>query len=577
MWLAAWLVVEAGAVLLDIGRGPWSTVGFEEGRNARAALQLACGHGDRLLDLQYRDFCGGCTGVAVLGAPLLRLLGDHVAVWKLVPAAFHLALVAAVGLVAHARTRPAAALAAMAMLSAAPEPLRELSLTAWGNHAEVRAGVVGAAALLLARRSPAGTSLAAGVLTGLSIWFAHISIHALPALALLAARRGRRGLPFAVGLPLGLLPWWAYLHSRPTAVEGARVLWLQAAPADPVAAAAFLTGPLAPGGLWPTTGSTGLDLLLAATTGLGVTAGAVACVVWLWRREPLALFVATATAGFVAAVLLRPDLWADVPAHPAADAFHLRYRATLWPLVALSAGLAVHLRPRAGWLVVAPLLVVGLVDRADAWTLGPGPSLWTSVGAPPGRPDATVPEGQPHRRTPWRLDRPRDIEAATRFLTDHSDALPACRVDHQGELGRRIGLHVRRGGAPELSDLDPTVPAVVDGVAWGLHAPAGAHPRVPAGSLPAAWEAPVAAAVGRLEAATDPTYDGPGACLGHARQAWRAATDDGRVRAVAGPPEPPPGCSDLEAWTHALVEIAAQSGACPPGPDWPPCGGAHRP
>ena len=121
LWLPLALLVEGVLTLVDIGWGPWSVVGFEEGRNARAALKLACGHADRLLDLQYRDFCGGCTADAVLAAPLLRHIGDAVWVWKLVPAGFHLLLVAAVGAlvrVAGPRQASSAGVLAVAVLAA---------------------------------------------------------------------------------------------------------------------------------------------------------------------------------------------------------------------------------------------------------------------------------------------------------------------------------------------------------------------------------------------------------------------------------------------------------------------------
>ena len=123
-WLWGLLLVELLASLVDIALGPWSVIGFEEGRNARAAMQLACGHADRLFDLQYRDFCGGCTGIAVVAAPVLRLLGATVAVWKLVPAAFHMGLVAAVAAVAARGGQARSAMWAVAVLVASPWALR---------------------------------------------------------------------------------------------------------------------------------------------------------------------------------------------------------------------------------------------------------------------------------------------------------------------------------------------------------------------------------------------------------------------------------------------------------------------
>ena len=557
-WLWVVLLLEAIATLVDIGAGPWSVVGFEEGRNARAALHLACGHADRLLHLQYRDFCGGCTGVAIVGAPLLRVLGDSVATWKLVPAAFHLGLVAVSARILTRAAQPLAAIVAVGLFAASPWALRELALTGWGNHAEVRVGVLAAAALLLSSKRPHLTAAAAGLLTGLSVWFAHIAVFAVPALLLLALRRGRSALSFVVATPVGMLPWFAYLHARPTAIDGARQMWGQAHLASPTSLAHFLTGPFMPAVLWPATHTPALDLLLATSVVLAVLGAAAGTIATLRTRHPLGAFLLLAGAGFITALVIRPDLWADVPPDPGFSAFHLRYRAVLWPLVPLGVGLLVQVRPRSGLAAALPLLVCGLAARGYAWTLGPGPTLHASVWSAPGRPDATVPEGTPPRRTPWALDRPVDITAAQAFLDSHTDPIPACRTDHAGELGRRIGLHVRRGGSPTLPE-GPS-PAIAAGVAWGLHAPAGRLPERPPGHLPDSWAGPVQVALGRHT----------GSCLGQADDAVDAATDGNRRRATTPPPSAPTGCEDD--WNTLLATVSAERGTCPLAPGWPDCG-----
>ena len=565
------LLAEVCATLLDIGLGPWSVVGFEEGRNARAALQVACGHVDRLWELQYRDFCGGCTGVALVGAPLLRLLGDHVAVWKLVPAAFHLGLVAVVAGLLRRHSGPFAGAVAVAVFAAAPPALRELSLTGWGNHSEVRVLVFAAAALLLLPNRSWPSSLAAGTVTGLALWFAHIAAFALPALGMLAARRGRAGVAFAAGVPIGLVPLVLYAWSRPTSIAGTRQLWGTVGLADPGAWLVYLTGPLHGGVLWPMSDTPLTGMVPAVAFGLAVAAAAAGIAWSTTRRSPLGAFSLVAAVGFGAATFLRPDLWADVPTDPGFSAFHVRYRAVLWPLVPIGLGLLATGRPRLTAALAAPLLILGMGHRVVAWTGGPGPSLVSSVWHAPGRPDATVPSGQPVRRNPWSLDRAVDISAATTFLTGSVEPLPACRTDHAGELGRRIGLHVRRGRSPDPDLLPSIEPDVVAGVAWGLTAPAGRLPERTPGRLPGPWAAAVEQAVQRLHPAPHAAPDTIGTCQGLADIAWSRATEAGTRRATAAPPGPPTGCTDPERWKEALAIVSLERRTCPLAPGWPSC------
>ena len=575
LWLPLALLVEGVLTLVDIGWGPWSVVGFEEGRNARAALKLACGHADRLLDLQYRDFCGGCTADAVLAAPLLRHIGDAVWVWKLVPAGFHLLLVAAVGAlvrVAGPRQASSAGVLAVAVLAASPWSLRELALTGWGNHAEVRGLVMAAAVLLLVRSERrwlvAVYSLLAGIVAGLSVWYAHIAVHALPALMVVAAFRRAAGLPFVAGLPLGLLPLGVFLSTRPTAAQGAEAMWggLQLAPIG--ATLTFLLGPLEGDGWWPSSVSWPGGLAVG-TAILGASWGLFSALRTPSRRT--ALFGLLSVAGFVAAVWLRKDLWADVPTDAGYAPFHLRYRAVLWPLVAVGLGVWARHHPRRAWWVAAPLLVCGLGWRVVAWSNGPAPRLGLSVWSEPGRPDATVPEGQPLRRRPWGLDRTVDLTAAQAFVQGHHDVLAACREDHLGELGRRAGLQATRGGRPQLSG--PTHPAIVAGIAWALTRQ-GRELDAPAiAQLPPDWQAPVRTQAVRLVPETSLPDALPGTsegrCIGHADRAWRVATEEGRSP-PSHIPSAPDACPEPE-WTHALARVRQERAGCTSALKWPDC------
>ena len=95
MW--ALLALEVVATLVDLTFGPWGPrVHWEERFNARAGVQIACGHIDAVWAMQYRTFCGGCTAEAVMAAPLFLALGPVVKVWKVIPTLFHLGIVAAV-------------------------------------------------------------------------------------------------------------------------------------------------------------------------------------------------------------------------------------------------------------------------------------------------------------------------------------------------------------------------------------------------------------------------------------------------------------------------------------------------
>lgn len=180
----------------------------EELYNAGVAWMVGHGHADALFAMQYREFCGGCSLDAVLGAPLLRLAGPRWLAWKLVPIGFSMLLAGAgTALVARVEGRAAAA-AFAALVLLPPRAFLHLSLIGWGNHYE--AGVVGALGLLLAVAARGALArVAAGALLGSAVWIGFSGAFApLAALVvLLAGRRWSAALQVAIGLPLGLLPW----------------------------------------------------------------------------------------------------------------------------------------------------------------------------------------------------------------------------------------------------------------------------------------------------------------------------------------------------------------------------------
>ncbi len=191
---------------LRLGAVPHRFWNFEEAYNASVAWALAHAPlGDQLLALQYRSFCGGCSVVAALGAPLLAT-GDRFWVWKLLPLLWT-AATQAIGFYALDRLAGRAAAWIYAALFALPMlGALDLSLMAWGNHQETALFAVCALALLARERGAW-----AGLVLGVAVWFdrtaAYEAIVLLPAaLWRLPGQRVRVLLGFALGCSLFLLP-----------------------------------------------------------------------------------------------------------------------------------------------------------------------------------------------------------------------------------------------------------------------------------------------------------------------------------------------------------------------------------
>ncbi|MCK6507470.1 hypothetical protein L6R53_29580 [Myxococcota bacterium] len=474
-----WPRVAAGLVLaellatgLDLWLGPFARVHWEERFNARVGVQLLCGHAEKALDLQYRTFCGGCTAEAWLAVPLFATLGPTHLVWKLVPALFHAAILAlGAGVAARAAGAPAAAAWALLMLGA-PGYYRELAHTGWGNHAESTALPLLALVLLLgAERAPAPAralrGALAGAATGLGLWFAHTSAHLLPA-ALLVALLSLRGqvLAFLVALPIGLWPWWAYHRDRDPARDHAGD-WLTAVDlAPPGALWDWLFGPDLRQGLWDAADYGPMAAGPTSWWALAWALAAVGLVVALRRAaradgpHRAALLVGPlGLLALIAAYALRHDLWSNLPDPYVNAAFNLRYRAPLWPMLALCAAPLVTLpgpaARRLAWLGIGLVAAWGLAWRASLWTGGRDAWRGLHVFAHDGWADAIVPLGQPPEQIRRLQGRPQDLQAALAWLQAHRDPLPACRSAHVFELGRRIGVAV--GQDPARQDLAPAL------------------------------------------------------------------------------------------------------------------------
>lgn len=458
--LAAVLALGLGLDLVDVVWGPWARMHWEELFNARAGVQLACGHWDAAPRLQYRNFCGGCTAEAVGAAPLFGLLGARVWVWKAMLAALHLGIAGAGAAVAWRAGGPWAGVAFAGLMVGAPGFYRELTHTGWGNHAESALFPLVATVLLVAagraRWSRPLLLIGAGAVTGAGLWFCQTSAWALPVLGVGAVLAGRWLAPLAaVGFPLGFSPWWWFFDDRPNAAKQTVDWWANLEPASPGALAEHLFGAYLRDGLWaasehgePGWGAGVWWFLLW----IGAGAGALASLRGARRAgadRPARLLAPVGLATYLCVLVLRWDWWKWLPDVFVNEAFNLRYRAPLVPMLFLLLATAVG-RRRRGWVVLAGgLAVYGLARRAGTWSADRPARMRAGVYQAAGWPDRTVPTGEPRQQLVRKQGRPQDLRAALDFVSGHEDPLPACARDHRFELGRRSGLAL---GEPEYAN-----------------------------------------------------------------------------------------------------------------------------
>lgn len=345
----------------------------EEMYNAGHGWLLLHGHLDALWRLQYRDFCGGCTLDAALGAAVFSLLPRSWLAWKLVPIGFT-ALLTAVGLRRLSeggdRIGPATWAALMAL---PPAAALHLSLIAWGNHVE--AGALGAmAALVLLGPGRPGTAALAGLLAGLATWVSFSGAPALVAtLCLSVARRQPRLLvPTLVGIGLGLSPWlgqWLTAHTQPfvTIYEPgealpslARLPHKLATLFSPGQLVALFGLPYAPGG-W--------------LLGWGAAASILGGLLLALQRPPLRVPLAFLGAWLATYSLVRFQIY-DPPWPEIAGPGSLRYAAPIYPLIALllALGTAGLRSSAARALLIGPVLLSGATARLEALR-GPFPTV----------------------------------------------------------------------------------------------------------------------------------------------------------------------------------------------------------
>ncbi|MFH1464567.1 MAG: hypothetical protein ABIO70_09275, partial [Pseudomonadota bacterium] len=445
LWaVLALLALELVATGLDVYVGPYDHLHWEEAINARAGVLIACGHLDRIWDLQYQPFCGGCTADALLSAGLFSVLPPTVQTFKLIPAALHVALLVAGAALAWRAAGARGALAFLAPMLGSPAVFRQLSLIGWGNHAESMVFSVLAAWLLVrgaaSPRAPAWAG-AAGLVAGLGAWYCYTSAHALPVLLVLALWRPRgwtSGAAFVLGTALGLGPWWAYLAHRPD------LLGTLAAPAAAHALPGlgefvrFVAGRELARALWPTLPPGQAGALWGATYWYGLWAlalGGVLAAALVRGREPLAdapharrgaaLYPPLALGALLAAYAWRHGAWYGPSDRLVTNFLGLRYLSPLLPTLALCAAAAqaaVVWRPlRAAALIVAlGLGAGGLALRTLEWHGAPDRRIGRSVcerDAPSG--PSAFPGAAP---------------ALVAHLAEEPDEPRLCRRDHLIEL-----------------------------------------------------------------------------------------------------------------------------------------------
>ena len=339
--------------------------------NATVARECLVGHADQLLQLQYMDFCGGCTAVSLAGWGIFELVGFGFAAWKAVPLLVGVGILWTGAALLARRAGPAAAVAFALLLALAPTLVAQMQLMAWGNHYEVMLLVVlqGWIVTRVLERAGHGWWFAWGLSAGLGIWFCLSSAFALPCLALLVAASlpWRRWLPrvpsAAAGLALGLAPMLVYRQvvggSATRVFENAE--WLQ----GPLLAKSWeaLLGAHAQVLLTTPSGAAGGGWLVL----VGLWGAVLAALVLDRRRAavPLALL-----AGALGQYVLGP-LRADVNLGGGVAPIVIRYLNPVmlaWVLAA-GAGLGLAWRRRGAWRLLALglaalVLVPGLLARA---------------------------------------------------------------------------------------------------------------------------------------------------------------------------------------------------------------------
>lgn len=192
--------------------------------NAGVAREIVAGNGRYLLNLQYMEFCGGCTVESLLGAALFALFGESFAVWKLVPIGFGCVQLVLGWMLLGGRRGETPATFWAVLMALPPILVAQSMVMAWGNHYEVFALVL---VLALLTQKICGEPVrlsrwgAIAAVFGWTCWFgltgavAGLAILPLlvePARQVVTHRGPRRVLlVIAAGLFVGVLPYVLFM------------------------------------------------------------------------------------------------------------------------------------------------------------------------------------------------------------------------------------------------------------------------------------------------------------------------------------------------------------------------------
>ena len=368
----------AGAVglhLLALGNPDLPLFDCEERYNAGHAWLLAHGHLADIFRLQYRDFCGGCTVVAALAAPLFAVLPPTFFVWKLLAVGLY-GLCGLGGVVALSRIGSPRAARVLGLLWLLPPwNFLRLSLLSWGNHLECGLLGLGMISALLC-----GRARLAGLLGGLGLWVGFSMGPLLAGLlgALLVVRDGARLRAMAPGLLLAPLAWLGQWLSAGTHPFGTIYVEGESTPS-------LLRGPAKLASLLAPTQVAGLFGLPRAELGAPVgfayllALGAALWLLWRGRERGAGYLGAALLGGWLLAYLVVGFTLEQPPWPQVASPAGLRYAAPLYPALALV--FAVAAASLRGWrlaVLLAPPVLSGLLARAASLT-APFPSGFSFV------------------------------------------------------------------------------------------------------------------------------------------------------------------------------------------------------
>lgn len=342
----------------------------EELANPWMTRMLLAGHWEHWTELRYRSFCGGCGVAGTMGVPLFAAFGQTVVAWKLVPLAFHAAVVGFSVSLARSWWGGLAGVLVAALWLGAPSLFLELSTLGWANHAEVMALVLGGL-WVLGRGDHLGRVVFAGVLVGFGIWFCRTGVIGLPA-AVFVLWRGRAGLrllaAFLAALAVTQMAHFngasaTFRHREPLRPEVFDVGGLLSSSVELLR---WMVGPVVSGRVWPLLSDSGSSLPWLYWMGLLVGVPLVVVVGFVRsdadQRRRLAIPLLLLFA-WGAGMAFGHAHWRDTVQAVGSGAFYLRYLTPAFVVLVLtlSVGASVQVPPwlrRAVWVV--PVVGVGL-------------------------------------------------------------------------------------------------------------------------------------------------------------------------------------------------------------------------